>query len=130
MIRGYNRICVFNAFLALAAAALGLAQIGRWARPGWPRLAAAAGLGAVLVVGILDQTNRRLLPDYDGVGEQFASDAEFVGRIESALPPRSMVFQLPLCEFPEGSPPGRMDHLRPRAGRTSTRRRSAGPSAR
>jgi phosphoglycerol transferase len=108
LIRCYNRISVFIAFFALAAVALGLARLVRAARPGWPRLVAHAGLAALLVVGVLDQTTRYLLPDYEKIQRQFASDAEFVGRIEASLPPGASVFQLPLNEFPEGSPPGKM----------------------
>src|SRR5206468_3125566 len=47
---------------------------------------------------------QRRLDPADELG--VANDAEFVGRIEAALPAGSMVFQLPLIEFPEGAEPG------------------------
>jgi phosphoglycerol transferase len=115
VIRCYNRVVVFTAFFALAAVALGLTRAVRAARPGWPRVAAYAGLAALLALGILDQTPRSLAPDYDRVKVEYARDAAFVGRIESAMPGGAMVFQLPILEFPETVAPGAMlpyDHGR------------------
>ena len=115
LIRCYNRMSIFLAFFALAAVALGLARLVRSARPGAQRLAVHFGLAALLVAGVLDQTTPGFVPKYEEVKRQFAGEAEFVGRVESALPPGSMVFQLPLLEFPEASSPGKMgtyDHAR------------------
>ncbi len=106
-LRAYNRMSVVIAFLALAAVGLVLTRAARAATPGWPSLAARLGVGAVLVVGLLDQTTPGFVPDYDGVRAAFEADADFVARVEAALPPRSMVFQLPQVDFPEGThPPG------------------------
>ena len=115
LIRCYSRMSVFVSFFALAAVALGLARLVRSARPGAQRLALNFGMGAVLVLGILDQAPPLFVPEYREVAAEFADDAEFVGRIESSLPPGSMIFQLPLIDFPEGNVPGTMgpyDHAR------------------
>ena len=115
LIRYYSRMCIFLGFFALLAVALVLARAIQSVRPGAQRLALNFGLGTILVLGILDQTSPRLVPDYWDSQANFAADAEFVGRIESMLPPRSMIFQLPLIDFPEGHEPGKMgpyDHVR------------------
>ena len=115
LIRCYNRISVFLAFFALAGVAIVLTRIIRSTRPGWPRAAAHLGLAAMLVVGVLDQTPRGLAPEYDELRAAYDRDADFVGRIEAALPAGSAVFQLPILEFPESVPPGVMgpyDHGR------------------
>ena len=101
LIRCYNRISVFIAFFALAAVALALTHVVRRSRPGWSRFAALSGLLVLLVVGILDQTPRGLAPHYEAVKAAYTRDAAFVGRIESTMPAGSMIFQLPLLEFPE-----------------------------
>jgi phosphoglycerol transferase len=115
LLRCYNRISVFVAFFALAAVALVLTRVVGSARPGWPRLVARLGLVAILVVGVLDQTPRSLVPDYDELRAGYARDGAFIARIESMLAPGAMVFQLPVLEFPESVPPGAMlpyDHGR------------------
>jgi hypothetical protein len=100
-IRGYNRISIFIAGFALFALAL-LADKLR-ARLTRPRQALAyhAALGLVLVGGILDQVSPAFVPPYDHLKRSFAADAEFFGRIEAALPPGALVFQLPSIAFPE-----------------------------
>jgi phosphoglycerol transferase len=49
------------------------------------------------------------------IARQVEADREFVARVEAALPPNAMVFQLPIMEFPEAPVPGvpPYDHLRP-----------------
>lgn len=49
------------------------------------------------------------------IARQIEADREFVARMEAALPPNGMVFQLPVMEFPEAPVPGvpPYDHFRP-----------------
>lgn len=115
LIRYYSRMCVFLSFFAMMAVALVLAKVVVTAGVGRRRLAIRLGLGAILVIGVLDQTSPKLVPEYEDYQANFAADAEFVARVESKLPPGSMVFQLPLIDFPEGPEPGKMgpyDHAR------------------
>jgi hypothetical protein len=70
---------------------------------------------ACLVI-LLDQVPRPPAPaETAAIAAQVASDREFVGLMEAALPPGAMVFQLPIMEFPESPVPGipAYDHLRP-----------------
>jgi phosphoglycerol transferase len=100
-IRGYNRISVFIAFFSLFAVVLALAELDRRARSRGRRCVVRAGLAALLVMGLLDQTTRSFVPDYEGVKAAYKADDEFVRRIEAALPAGSMIFQLPYSRFPE-----------------------------
>lgn len=100
-IRCYNRISVFIGCFALTALAFLASDLMARLRRPRARLAAGVALGGVLILGVLDQTIPSFVPDYDHLARAFASDAEFVGRIEAALPPGSMVFQLPSIGFPE-----------------------------
>ena len=62
----------------------------------------------MLVVGILDATPLGLAPRREEIKAAYDRDAEFIGRIEATLAPGSMVFQLPLLEFPEALTVGKM----------------------
>jgi hypothetical protein len=74
-----------------------------------------------LVVGIAllvawDQVPRSPTPETSAlIAKLVESDRDFVTRMEAALPPNAMVFQLPIMEFPEAPGPGvaAYDHLRP-----------------
>jgi len=107
MIRCYNRISIFTGFFSLAA--LGLLAT-RWLRgvgpepPRWPgrvRWGWLAALWAVTALGLVDQIPPLLTPDHARDAAAFQSDHEFVAAVEKALPPGSMVFQLPQHTFPE-----------------------------
>jgi phosphoglycerol transferase len=73
----------------------------RWATSSARALAFHGALALLLVLGVLDQTSPAFVPAYDGLREQFASEAAFVGAIERSVPPGSMIFQLPWVPFPE-----------------------------
>jgi phosphoglycerol transferase len=110
-IRTYSRLNVFIGFFALFAVALLLDRlIRRRARLGM--LAA----GAVLLLGLFDQATALAVRPYAQVKAEYGSDERLVHRIENALPPGAMIFQLPYQTFPEGRPQHRMvdyDQLRP-----------------
>jgi hypothetical protein len=98
-IRCYNRICIYIAFLSLAAVAVLMDRLGRR----MPSRALWYGcLGVLLVAGFLDQTSTRFVPDYSTLAARARSDSRFVGWIETSLPPGAAVFQLPWVAFPEG----------------------------
>jgi phosphoglycerol transferase len=116
-IRGYERISVVIAFLALAALAWLLDWARqRWVTNAWQRWLFRGGLTALLLLGVLDQTKAGCwFRPYDTTREEFASDAAFVTQIEAAVPPRSMIFQLPFVPYPEVRAPhhmGTYDHAR------------------
>lgn len=110
-IRSYTRISVFLAFLGLSA----VLRLLEEARPRLPQALWYAGLAALLALGILDQTTPAFVPHYRQIQDDYASDRDFVRRIESSLAPQARIFQLPYLPFPEGPFVNRMgvyDHLR------------------
>jgi hypothetical protein len=118
-LRSWTRLSIFIAFFALAAIGLLLdAGYARLRRRGLrlPPVGFAALLGAVCVIGALDQTSPALVPDYDANAAAYNSDAAFVQQIERTLGDGAMVFQLPYVPFPESEPvggTGPYDHVRP-----------------
>ena len=101
-LRGWARISVFIAFFALVALAVLLTRAGvrlRGARYG--RAAFAAGLIALGVLGVLDQTSPSFKPDYATALAAWRSDGRFVKGIEQRVPHGAMVLQLPYVPFPE-----------------------------
>ena len=117
VIRSWNRLSIYVAFVALVALG-GLADRLRahLRARGHPPIAWAAVLGAVLVVGLLDQTSGADVPGYAAVAAEYRSDADFVAGIESELPAGAMLFQLPVRAFPELRAPADMkvsDPFRP-----------------
>ena len=115
-IRSYNRISVFIAFFSFLVVALGL----EWfytnrVRPGTARVVFYVVLGALLAVGVLDQSSRGYIPRYAQIKSEFRSDQNFLRVIDSSLPDGAIVFQLPYVPFPEHPPFNQMvdyDHLR------------------
>jgi phosphoglycerol transferase len=58
-------------------------------------------LAAVVAAGVIDEAGRDRVPNYAALKADFHDDAEFVGRVEAAVPAGSMVLQLPYFPFPE-----------------------------
>jgi phosphoglycerol transferase len=101
-IRAYDRISIFIALFALAAAGVGLDRLRDRLRV--RRVPAAwwyAALTAVLLIGLVDQVGSVRPTDYPGLSTRWADDGAFVQRVEASLAPGSMVFQLPYMFFPE-----------------------------
>jgi phosphoglycerol transferase len=76
---------------------------------------ATAAIAAGLVI-LWDQVPKAPTREQTAtIARQIEADREFVARMEAALPPNAMVFQLPIMEFPESPAPGvpPYDHLRP-----------------
>jgi hypothetical protein len=115
-IRAYNRISVYLAFFAFFAVVIALDRVDRgWARGGLRRVAFVLGLVGLTVLGTLDQTSARAIPDYRRLATEYRSDAAFVQALRASLPRDAMIFQLPLVSFPEQPQLNRMqdyDHAR------------------
>jgi phosphoglycerol transferase len=116
-IRGYNRISVFIGFFALTAVALLLqGAADRFARTGRSRAVFLGLLAVLLSLGCLDQTTARDIPLYAQARAEYLGEAEFVARVEAAVPAGSQIFQLPYNSFVENGPVhqlGPYDLLRP-----------------
>ena len=117
--RSYNRISIYLAFFSLFAVVLLLEEFfRRRARSDRARVIFVASLGFILLLGVLDQTGSGVyfVPHYAAFQAESASDADFVKRIEAAVPAGVMIFQLPYVEFPENGPVNLMtdyEHFRP-----------------
>jgi phosphoglycerol transferase len=109
-IRGYNRISIFIAFFSIFAVALLLDKLPKnYVKSHNIRVVYYAMLGLILVLGILDQTNTRLIPDYSHIKQDYTHDKNFISKIEASLPQRAMVFQLPYVPFPENPSVNKME---------------------
>jgi len=97
-IRTYCRIGVLIAFLSFFASALLIERLGA-GRQG--RTAALAA--ALLCLGLFDQGTLDAIRPYQAIAEAYRADARFVARIEAAVPPGAMIFQLPYQRFPEAA---------------------------
>jgi len=106
LIRAYNRMSVFIGFFSLFAIVVLLDRLGRRLHgPGLSHGLFGAMVVALTVGGVLDQTGRRIVPPYPELEADYRSDRDFVRRIEGAVPPGAMIFQLPYVPFPESAPP-------------------------
>ena len=84
-------------------------------------LTAVAALTALI---LFDQVPRApTVGESAAIARQVEADRDFVARMEAALPPGAMVFQLPVMDFPEAPLPGvpAYDHMRPYLHGTSLR---------
>jgi phosphoglycerol transferase len=109
-VRAYARINVYIAFLSFFAVALLLDFLSRRFFQTGPRRVIFCILAALLIFsGVLDQTKAQSRPDPESLKAEFLSDRDFIHQIESQLPQRAMVFQLPVDVFPEGKS---YDHLK------------------
>jgi phosphoglycerol transferase len=96
-IRCYNRVCIFIAFWSLLAVAI---SVDRWAANGRSRRVWLAAF-ALLSFGVWDVTTERQAPRYSAIQARHQAWAGFVNRMEEAMPPGAMIFQLPAVSYPE-----------------------------
>lgn len=106
-IRTYNRISVFIAFFSLLAVALVLEEFFL-RRSQWPVAVRYVVFALILLVALLDQTNKYFVPVYAENEAEFTNDQQFVSAIEQRMPPGAMIFQLPHVGFPESPAVNRM----------------------
>lgn len=108
MLRGFNRISVYIAFLAIAAMCLCAQKLlenldGR----GYTICRICICLLFVIhFVFIYSWFHKK--PDYAALNEQYQSDKQFVADIETSLPEGVMIYQLPYHKFPEAGPVNEM----------------------
>ncbi len=110
-IRAYSRIAPFIAFFSLAAIALAMDALVRTRAR---RLIVGA---IVLALGLADQrmAANGMNAGYPGIAAEIPSIKAFVRELESRLPDRAMVFQLPLRTYLNDEGIARMgsyDHLK------------------
>ncbi len=116
MIRAYNRVAIYIAFLAFFMLALALdAALRRWGNAWRGRLTVHALLILILTGGIYDMTSGHFRVMYAQEAETHAADRAFARLIEATLPEQALVFTLPYVPFPEAPGlhgMGGYDHLR------------------
>lgn len=104
-IRSWNRISIFIAFISVLALMLCIDQlIAKYIKPAYSRVAGITLALILVVLGIYDQTVR---PCYTCISANKAlieNDASFIQSIESALPPKAAIYQLPYMAYPENGP--------------------------
>ena len=115
-VRAWNRLSILIAFAALLTVALALTALSqRWRARGRSRWPFAAVLVAIGVAGLLDQTSPRDAPDYRAIAASWRDAGDFVRVMETRLPARTNVLQLPWMSYPENGPLNAMrdyDHLK------------------
>jgi phosphoglycerol transferase len=105
LIRAYNRISVYISFFALFAIVLLLDRVRqKYFRNRNGEIIFGFLSAILIIVGVLDQSSNRFVPNYGWVQPSYRSDADFVGKLEASVPRGAMIFQLPLMRFPESEP--------------------------
>ncbi|WP_019635696.1 hypothetical protein [Paenibacillus fonticola] len=103
-IRAYNRISIFIAFFSIVFLFYFFEQFKANSTNKNKKMIFTALAVFLLLIGIMDQTNKSFRPPYELTKAEFTSDREFIKKIEKALPAGSMIFQLPYVPFPENPP--------------------------
>lgn len=111
VVRGWNRMSIIIAAVALAAVGLLIMtlieRVTRASERSRAAVIASAVAGALLVgFAYWDQVPPADAHSRAATIASFDSDAEFTARIEAALPAGAAVFQLPYIAFPESPPVG------------------------
>jgi len=110
-IRTWSRIYVIIALFGLLAVGHWVSVLSRR-----NRIQGMLCASALLLIGMLDQTNPAMAPDYQNVRTEVASLTTFTRSLESKVGPGCSVFQLPIVPFPENPPVHDMTdyaHFRP-----------------
>lgn len=99
--RGTNRHSLFVSTIILLFL---VAKVSRWSLK-WSQGKNLLFAALVLMVGAMDEMPRRLAPEETIAWEKDVENDKVFGReMESKLPSATMVFQLPVMEFPEAVP--------------------------
>ncbi len=115
-IRVWNRIVLLIAFFAMVVVLMWSEQFAAWVRGRSKRPQAVLGAVAVAVLafGLWDSIPPQR-HSYAEIEAQHANDRAFLSEIEAIMPDGAKILQLPIIEFPEAQPVGKMedyDHLR------------------
>jgi phosphoglycerol transferase len=106
-LRCLNRFSVYIAFFSILTAILILEKFWRLHANSQQKFRYATfGAIIILLIGIADQTTDAFIPAYAENAASYRNDENFIKRIESALPPDAMVFQLPYVPYPAGADHG------------------------
>lgn len=99
-LRGYNRISVFLAFLALAAVGLCLQRLHLRMASGKKAVLFRTAVLLLFLAGIAPAAP--VVPhDFRSTEAVYTDHRQFISRIEAMLPKGAMVYQMPYCKFPE-----------------------------
>ena len=102
LFRATNRISVFISCIVLLFVVQKLTRLTAKMRPVWSYALAAI----ITAVGAMDQIPRAYSQERRAEqAKVIKADARFGQQLEAALPPESLVFQLPILGFPEIVPP-------------------------
>lgn len=107
-IRAYNRISIFISFFSVFGLVILLDKLTKKLKNWFLKLVYVGFLTAIIFIGIWDQSSGLVPPAYGQISQQFNSDKVFVETIESRLPDKAMIFQLPYKSFPETPPINRV----------------------
>ncbi len=103
-IRTWSRLVTFIALFGLLAVGLALTWLARR----HARILVIGVGAALLVLGVLDQTNPALAPQYVALRAQASALTAYATQLQGSLAPGCAVFQYPVVPFPEQAPSGQM----------------------
>lgn len=98
MLRSHARFSIFIGFMALFLMAIIFDKIAQK-----KKIISHIFLSVIFILAVFDQVGRVSLATLQPaeIKRKFASDRDFVQKIEQSLPPQAMIFQMPLIYFPE-----------------------------
>jgi hypothetical protein len=101
-IRSWNRVSNYIGFFAFTTVAFGIDWVRRrLPTRSWRTPVTVAAVALMVLIGVLDQVSRTVVPDYAAAHERFDSDEAFFTKVERELPKGAAVFNLPYQFFPE-----------------------------
>ena len=100
MIRGHNRISIFIAYICIIAVMIFLEEFTRK----FNKKIIYVIVIAFCLFGIWEQRPPGITGDHATISVEYKSDANFVQNIESQLPDRAMIYQMPYHKTPEAGP--------------------------
>jgi phosphoglycerol transferase len=100
-LHGYQRISIFLALFALVSIMwLVQSATARIVDLRTRETVVLSIAALVLWLGLADQTTRKFIPDYAAEKSTYARHEAYGAAIQDAIPPGTMIFQLPLSNFP------------------------------
>lgn len=121
LLRGYNRISIFIEYVAILAVALCMDRLvevinAKKVLKGVLIYIVYGVFGLACIFSIWEGCPEFATPPYDTIREEYASDKDFVERIENQLDEGAMIYQLPYHEYPEFGPVNDMWDYHPYVG--------------
>lgn len=102
MLRTWNRISVFIAFVALVAVGMLLDRLWKaFEARGWPVTASYGAAIAITALSLVDTTTPYRIPNHAFTRAAYMRDHRFFATVERGLGPNAMVAQWPVQRFPE-----------------------------